>query len=257
MAEGDTILRAAKRIEAALSGQELAVVGNSRGRAAQVERLDGRRLERAEARGKHLLLVFGDLVLHSHLGMSGAWQVCGRGERWRRPASRAWVTLGGEAMEAVQFGGPTLRVLTLARLRSDPILARLGPDILATSFDLEGATRALRSSPDRELGDALLDQRSVAGIGNIFKSEACFAASVNPWQTVAEHADDQIRSVLEAGRRLMQDSVLSGRPVPAVYGRGGHPCPACGTRILARGQGDANRRTYWCPRCQAGESRAK
>lgn len=258
MAEGDTILRAAQRIEAALGGQELAVkAGNRRGGGAQVDRLDGHRLERVEARGKHLLLGFGDLVLHSHLGMSGSWQVCGHGERWRKPASRAWVVLSGETLAAIQFGGPTLRVLTVARLRSDPVLARLGPDILAPTFDLEVATQALRSSPDRGLGDALLDQRLVAGIGNIFKSEACFAAGVDPWRPIAAHSDDELRAVLEAGRRLMQESVLSGRPKPAVYGRGGQPCPACGTRILARGQGDANRRTYWCPRCQAGESRAK
>jgi endonuclease-8 len=258
MAEGDTILRAARRIHGAVGGQELHVqAGNGRARASGVERLDGHRLDRVEARGKHLLLHFDDLVLHSHLGMSGSWQVCERGDRWRKPTSAAWVTLGGKKMEAVQFGGPTLRVLTAARLHRDPVLARLGPDVLAADFDLATAIRALRASARRELGDALLDQHLIAGIGNIFKSEACFAAGANPWRPVAALSDDDLQAVLGSARRLMQESVAGGRPSAAVYGRTGRPCPVCRTPIAARGQGDANRRTYWCPRCQAGESRAK
>jgi endonuclease VIII len=258
MAEGDTILRAARRIEDAIGGQQVSVrAGNGRGRAAGVERLDGRRLDRVEARGKHLLLHFDELTLHSHLGMSGSWQVGRRGERRRKPASAAWLALSGDELEAVQFGGPTLRVLSAAQLRRDPMLARLGPDILAPDFDLAAATRGLRASPDRELGEALLDQRLLAGIGNIFKSEACFAARTDPWRQIAELSDGELRAVLDSARRLMQESVTKGRPNPAVYGRAGRPCPVCGTRIAARGQGDANRRTYWCPRCQAGERRAK
>jgi endonuclease-8 len=258
MAEGDTILRTAHRIERALGGQSLSIRATAgRGRAAGVERLDGSRLDRVEARGKHLLLHFGELVLHSHLGMSGSWQVVRRGERWRKPAAAAWVVLSGEEEEAVQFGGPTLRVLSANRLRRDPVLARLGGDILAADFDLGGAIAALRASPDRELGDALLDQSSIAGIGNIFKSESCFAAKVDPWSPVGELPDDQLHDVLGAARRLMEESVANGRPSPAVYRRAGRPCPVCATPIVARGQGDANRRTYWCPRCQAGESRAK
>jgi len=252
MAEGDTILRTARRIEAALGGQELSVLaGNGRGRAAGVERLDGRALERVEARGKHLLLRCDDLVLHSHLGMSGSWHVYRRGDRWRKPASAAWVILGGEELEAVQFGGPTLRVMTAGQLRRDPVLTRLGPDVLAEGFDPGDGIDALRASPGRELGDALLDQHAIAGIGNIFKSEACFAAGANPWCPVAELSDDELRETLDAARRLMRESVASGRPSPAVYRRAGQPCPSCGTPIAAHGQGDANRRTYWCPRCQA------
>jgi endonuclease VIII len=258
MAEGDTILRAARRIEDAIGGQEVSVrAGNGRARAAGAERLDGRRLDRVEARGKHLLLHFGELTLHSHLGMSGSWQVGRQGERRRKPASAAWLTLSGNEMEAVQFGGSTLRVLSAARLRRDPMLARLGPDILGPNLDLVAVTGGLRASPDRELGEALLDQRVVAGIGNIFKSEACFAARTDPWRQIAELSDVELRAALDHARRLMRESVAAGRPNPAVYGRVGRPCPVCGTPIAARGQGDANRRTYWCPRCQAGESRAK
>jgi endonuclease VIII len=258
MAEGDTILRTARRIEAAVGGQELGVrAGSGRGRAAGIEKLDGHRLARVEARGKHLLLHFGELILHSHLGMSGSWQILQPGDRWRKPASAAWVTLAGEATQAVQFGGPTLRVLSTSRLRRDPVLARLGPDILAPEFDLVTAIAGLRASPDRDLGDALLDQRLIAGIGNIFKSEACFAARANPWFATGGLPSAELEGVLKAARQLMQASVESGRPDPAVYRRGGQPCLVCGTPIAARGQGDANRRTYWCPSCQAGERRAK
>jgi endonuclease VIII len=252
MAEGDTILRAARRIDAALGGQEVSVQpGGDRGRTVGLERLDGRWLERVEARGKHLLLRFGDLVLHSHLGMSGAWHVYGRGSRWRKPRSAVWAVLGGDETEAVQFGGPTLRVLTANRLRSDPVLARLGPDVLGPAFDPRAVAASLAASPGRELGDALLDQRLIAGVGNIFKSEACFAARVNPWRRIGELSADELERTVLAARRLMQKAVASGRPERVVYRRAGQPCPCCRTPIAARGQGDANRRTYWCPRCQA------
>lgn len=258
MAEGDTILRAARRLEGALGGQALAVRAlGGRGRAAGIERLDGRRLERVEARGKHLLLRFDGLVLHSHLGMSGAWHVYRRGAAWRKPAGAAWAGLSGEQSEAVQFGGPSLRVLSESQLRRDPTLSRLGPDILAPEFDPAAATGRLRASPDRELGEALLDQRLLAGVGNIFKSEACFAAHTNPWLELAKLSDAELRATLETARRLMLDAVERGRHPAAVYRRAGRPCPACGTPLAAHGQGDANRRTYWCPRCQAGEGRAK
>jgi endonuclease-8 len=181
VAEGDTILRAARRLDQALAGETVAVSApNPRGRAAGVERLDGHRFDRAEARGKHLLLHFDDLVLHSHLGMSGGWHVYPRGARWRRPRSAAWAVLGGERAEAVQFGGPTLRLLAAAKAQRDPQLARLGPDILDPEFDPGPVVAAMRADPGRGLGDALLDQTLVAGIGNIFKSEACFAARSIP-----------------------------------------------------------------------------
>ncbi len=258
MAEGDTILRAARRIERALAGQELAVrTGDGRGRASGVERLDGHRLEGVESRGKHLLLGFGELTLHSHLGMSGSWRVSCRGERWSEPVATAWVVLSGPRAEAVQFGGPTIRVLATGRLSLDPALARLGPDILAPDFVLDAAIRRLRAAGECQLGGTLLDQSLIAGIGNIFKSEACYAAGVSPWLPIADLSDERLAEVVAAAQRLMQESVERGRPAPAVYRRAGRPCPSCGTPIETRGQGDANRRTYWCPRCQAGESRAK
>jgi endonuclease-8 len=250
MAEGDTILRAARRVDAALSGQTVvASAPNPRGRAAGIERLDGRRLEGVEAHGKNLLLRFGELVLHSHLGMNGSWHVYPRGGAWRKPRGSAWAVLAGEEQEAVQFGGPTLRLIPAARLSRDPQLARLGPDILAPELDLDALIRGLRAEPARGLGDALLDQTLLAGIGNIFKSEACFAARVDPWRRIAAVSDDDLHAVLAAARSQMQQAVASGRHTYSVY-RARRPCPVCGGRIASRGQGDANRTTYWCPNCQ-------
>ena len=251
MAEGDTVLRAARRIEQALGGAEVGVSTPSpRGRAAGLERLDGRRLVAVEARGKNLLLAFGDLVLHSHLGMNGSWHVYRRGASWRKPVGAAWAVLGGDEWEAVQFGGPTLRVLRAGAVRLDPQLASLGPDILGEDFDLGEAVRSLRAHPELELGEALLDQSRIAGIGNIFKSEACFAARLDPWRPVADLADAELERVLLAAREAMQTAVEDGRHPRAVYRQSGRPCQMCGTRIASRGQGDANRTTYWCPRCQ-------
>ena len=251
MAEGDTILRAARRIEAALDGSTVeASAPNPRGRAARIERLDGHDFERAATHGKHLLLHFGELVLHSHLGMSGAWHVYRSGESWGKPLGAAWAVLSTERAEAVQFGGPTLRVLRAEALRRDPVLARLGPDILAPDFDSEQIARSLASVPERSLGDALLDQHLVAGIGNIFKSEACFAAHLDPWQRVGDVPDEQLRHVAQAAHDLMREAVEAGRQDRAVYKRARRPCPRCGTPIRSRGQGDANRTTYWCPSCQ-------
>jgi endonuclease-8 len=252
MAEGDTILRAKRRLADALGGQMIAVAApNPRGRAAGIERLDGRTLEGIDAHGKHLLFDFGDLVLHSHLGMSGGWHVYERGARWRRPRSSAWAVLGGERHEAVQFGGPTLRVLPASRVAIDPQLARLGPDILAEDLDLDALVAVFRTADQsRALGDALLDQRLTAGIGNIFKSEACFAARLDPWRPLAEVDDEELRAVLDAARAQMLAAVKAGgRQRFAVYKRRG-PCARCRGTVRHRGQGDANRTTWWCERCQ-------
>jgi endonuclease-8 len=251
VAEGDTILRAARRIEAAIGGEPVEVSApNPRGRAARIGRIDGLVLERADAHGKHLLLGFGELVLHSHLGMSGSWHTYRQGEPWRKPISFAWAVLSTQRAEAVQFGGPTLRLLRAEAIARDPVLARLGPDILAPDFEPERIAQSLLSAPERSLGDALLDQHLVAGIGNIFKSEACFAAHLDPWQRVGDLPREQLTHVAQAAHDLMQAAVDEGRDDRAVYKRSGRPCPRCGTKIRSRGQGDANRTTYWCPSCQ-------
>jgi endonuclease-8 len=253
MAEGDTILRAKRRLADALAGQSIAVSApHPRGRAAGVEQLDGRTLRGIDTHGKHLLFDFGDLVLHSHLGMSGAWHVYPCGAARPRPRSSAWAVLGGERSDAVQLGGPTLRVLPASRVAIDPRLARLGPDILADDLDLDRVVAGFRAAdPSRPLGDALLDQRLTAGIGNIFKSEACFAARVDPWRRLADVDDEELSAVLDAARAQMLDAVATdGRHRFAVYKHRG-PCVRCRGTVRHRGQGDANRTTWWCERCQA------
>lgn len=253
MAEGDTILRLARRFEATLLGETVAASApNPRGKAARIEQLDGRTMETVWVHGKHLLLGFGELSLYSHLGMSGGWHFYRPGARWRRPRSSAWALLTGGGWEAVQFGGPTLQVGTTARLRRNPQLTRLGPDILAADFTPEAAIPAMRADPGRGLGDVLLDQHLVAGIGNIFKSEACFAARVDPWRPVGEVSDEELVAVLAAAREQMLAAVESGgRHSFRVYKRRQGACPSCRGPISSRGQGDANRTTFWCPRCQS------
>jgi len=159
--------------------------------------------------------------------------------------------LSGERADAVQFGGPTLRVMRASRAAIDPQLARLGPDILAPDFDPDAIVGAFRAADQsRTLGDALLDQRLTAGIGNIFKSEACFAAKVDPWHPLADVADEDLRLVLEAAREQMLSAVkLGNRHRFHVYKHRG-PCSRCRGTVHHRGQGDANRTTWWCERCQ-------
>ena len=254
MAEGDTVLRAALRLDAALTGKQVSArAPNPRGRAAGIAQLDGRRVERVESHGKNLMLHFeGRVVLHSHLGMNGSWQVYPAGATWRRSPRSAWAVLGTGEADAVQFGGTTLRVLPARKLALDPTLSRLGPDILAEDFDPAAVAAELRAvAPNRQLGDALLDQRLVAGIGNIFKSEGCFAARVDPWLPLATLEQAQVEDVLSTTRKLMHAAVVSGRHPHRVYRRAAEPCRRCRTRLRSRGQGDSNRTTYWCPRCQS------
>jgi endonuclease-8 len=154
--------------------------------------------------------------------------------------------------EVVEFDGPLLELMTEGRSRFDQRLAALGPDVLADEFDRERFLRRLRSDDQtRPFGDALLDQRNVAG--NIWKAEGCWEAAVDPWRPVSGVTDDEAVAIIEAMRPRMQRSATFGHRAiePRVYGHAGRPCPRCGTTIMARGQGDANRTTYWCPGCQS------
>ncbi len=254
MAEGDSILRVARRMDGMLVGKTLAVRTPGRRRPAGLPagELNGRQLEGVESRGKHLLLHFeGGLALHSHLGMRGSWQLYLAGERWRRPAHEAWIVLSAEGAEAVNFGGSTMRIAREAQLRRDPRLARLGPDLLGDDFDPGAVVGRMRGiAPEIELGQALLGQRLVAGIGNIFKSEGCFAASLDPNRSLTSLADDDLITVLQETRTLMLEAADTGRQPARVYRKSGRPCPRCGTTIRSRAQGDSARTTYWCPGCQ-------
>ena len=258
MPEGDTIHHAANRIRPVLEGrapEEIRTPQRRHQADRWPERLAGRRVARVEARGKHLLLHFeGDLVLHSHLRMTGAWAVHAAGERWRRAPRRAWLVMRAGAQEVVQFDGPLLGLLTEARAHSDPQLAGLGQDVIGERFDEGLLIRRIREDdPTRPFGDALLDQRTIAGIGNIWKSESCFAAAADPWKALSRTTDESVLAAVRFAREQMAQSAREGhmtRP-RAVYGRRGEPCPRCGAVIAAAGQGEGNRTTFWCPACQS------
>jgi endonuclease-8 len=243
MPEGDSLHRAARKLQA-LVGERVAVeTPHPRAAAERVaERLDGRRLLGVEAVGKNLLLRFeGGLVLRSHLRMSGRWQVRARGEAVR---GTPWLVLAGREREAVLWNGPVLE-LTARGTR------RLGPDILADPPDLAAMVGNLRREHQaRELGEALLDQRLVAGIGNLWKAESLWRARVSPWLTLGDATDDELERVLGEAARLMRASVEGRREERAVYRKAGRPCPRCRESIRSRGQGDDNRTAYWCPGCQ-------
>jgi endonuclease-8 len=257
MPEGDTIHYAANRIRPVLLDRvpdEIRTPHPRFGRDRWPQRLAGRTVEAVEAHGKHLFLRFeGDLTIHSHLRMTGAWSVYPDGARWRGSPRRAWLVLHAQDTDVVQFGGPVLELLTETRRRFDLRLRALGPDIIRDDFAEEAYLRRLREDdPTRGIGDALLDQRTIAGLGNLWKAEACWLAEVDPWRPTQAVSDDEARRLVRAVQPLMRASALDGNQTRhrRVYGRAGRPCPRCGERILSRGQGDDNRTTYWCPGCQ-------
>ncbi|HEX2162262.1 MAG TPA: DNA-formamidopyrimidine glycosylase family protein [Thermoleophilaceae bacterium] len=285
MPEGDTIHNAALRVGNALVGHEILEIETPHPRYRMdrwPERLAGRAVRAVDARGKHLFLRFeGDLTIHSHLRMGGKWGVYERGRRWTRGAHRAWLVIRTAGHDVVQFDGPVLELMTDSRSRFDQLLAGLGPDIVADDFDERLYLARLREDDQtRAIGEALLDQRNVAGIGNIWKSEGCFMALVDPWRRTADLTDEELLAIARAIRPEIRRSARQGGPTvtyraetasagaPArrpqrrpvdrdrragtwVYERTGLPCRVCGTPVLARGQGDDNRTTYWCVVCQS------
>ncbi len=258
MPEGDTIHYAANRIRPVLEGQVPDEIRTPHARFRRdrwPERLQGQAVRRVEARGKHLLLRFADgLTLHSHLRMTGAWQVTTRDGQWRRHPRAAWLVIRCGDREVIQFDGPVLELMTDGRTRLDQRIAGLGPDCVARqAFDEARFIRRLREDdPTRPIGDALLDQRIVAGMGTVWRSEACWRAEVDPWRLVAQVSDEEALRCVSAVRPFMQLSATDGfqnRHVQ-VYGRGGAKCRRCGTKVHAAGQGDNDRLLYWCPGCQ-------
>jgi endonuclease VIII len=246
MPEGDSLHRAAQQLQVLVG--ELVEVETPHPRAAVkrlAERLDGRRLEQVEASGKNLLLHFeGGLVLRSHLRMNGRWRVEPRGTV--RPG-RPWLVLRGTEREAVLWNGA---VLELVGTRGGP---RLGPDILGEPPDYETMLARFRvESDEREIGDALLDQRLVSGIGNLWRAEALWEARVSPWQRLGGLDDGELRSVLEISHRLMRAAVDGPRSPRHVYRRPGRSCPRCGGIVRSAPQGEYARTVYWCPSCQVG-----
>jgi endonuclease VIII len=256
MPEGDAIAYAARRIRPVLEGavpDEIATPQPRHRMDRWPERLEGRAVRSVDTHGKHLFLRFeGDLVLHSHLRMTGSWRVYRAGERWRRSPRRAWLVMRARGHEVVEFDGPVLELMTESRTRFERRLGDLGPDVLAEPFDRERFLRRLREDdPTRGIGDALLDQRIVSGIGTVWKSEGCFLAGLSPWRPIETVADEQVMRVIREIRPLMALSVeKGGKQRRWVFERSGQPCRRCHTPIRFRGQGDDNRNTFWCPECQ-------
>jgi endonuclease-8 len=265
MPEGDTIFRTAEVLRATLVGRRItAARAQARPglrRVPDLSRVLAATVASVEARGKHLLIGFDNgLTLRSHLRMTGSWHRYRPGERWRLPMHRASAILETAESVAVAFDTPVVELLTDAELRRSTPLTTLGPDLLSRDFDADEALHRLRERANAELGNALLDQRAVAGIGNVYKSELAFLEGLDPWATVADLEDRELRSVLATARRLLQANVRGGARVTTgstargeglwVYGRAGRPCRRCGTPIRSARQGDLARLTYWCPRCQ-------
>ena len=244
MPEGDAIHRTAARLQP-LVGQRVAASSPSpRARATRVaERVDGRRLEAVNAVGKNLVLRFeGGIVVRSHLRMSGRWTVRPAGTPTR---GTPWLVLAGDTAEAVLWNGPVLEL----DLRA---LDRLGPDILERPARIDAMLARLRcADPTRPFGETLLDQSLVSGIGNMWMAEILWTVGLSPWRRLADATGPERRAALEAAAAAMGAALDRGRAsARSVYRRTGRPCPRCGARIAARGQGDANRIAYWGPGCQ-------
>lgn len=265
MPEGDTLARIAQVLRPVLAGKRV-VTARGRPGGARLELVVGATVDNVEARGKHLLIDFDNgLTLHTHLGMNGSWHRYSADERWRRPASRAVAVLSTPDTTAVCFDAPTVELLETRALAAHPLLKALGSDIATSAFDIDAALAALRE-PRRvaaAVGDALIDQAALAGLGNVYRSELPFIERVNPLTPLAGVSDKHLRAMLERGTALIRQNSAGGQRVttPAgsgtatnVYGRTGRPCPRCGTRILSkatRAQPESPpRRAYWCPTCQ-------
>jgi endonuclease-8 len=248
--EGDTIFRAARALDQALAGRELVRFEAPRLRFAPFP--PGTKVEGVEAAGKHCLLRFDDgRVLHTHMQMTGSWHLYRPGERWQKKAAAMRALVAVPEWLAVCFAAPVVE------LTERPPVEHLGPDLCRPDPDLDEAVRRMGSlsAPDRTIGEALLDQRVAAGIGNIYKNEACFACGVDPFTPVGELDDEARRALLDTASRQLRANLGNterefGSGGPAVYGRRDRPCRRCGTTIRWAPQGEQRRGTYWCPACQ-------
>ena len=266
MPEGDTIHRTAQALDAALAGRT--VTGfestlDSVAQRAESESVVGQRIASVEARGKHLLLRFaGGATLHTHLGMRGSWHLYRTSSRWRKPRTRARIVITADGVVAVCFAPMLAALLTPAELRRNLRLTRLGPDALGDGFDPAEAVTRLRARDDLEIGVAIVDQKALAGVGNVFKSEVLFLCGVNPFARVESLADAILLRVVDtAAAQLKRNVARSERRTTSelapgtlfVYARGGEPCRRCGETVRRAYQGLMRRSTYWCPRCQPAE----
>lgn len=282
MPEGDTIFRTAARLRHDLQAKAI-VRAEARQPDLDADSLVGHGIDSVEARGKHLLMHLGDgRSVHSHMGMTGSWHVYAEGQAWQKPQRRAALVMhaaSGDGLRppaagngthrphderrmivAVCFNPKTLEVLTADALRRHPYLRRLGPDLLAHKFACEDVMRRFRIHDVTPIGEALMNQTILSGIGNVYKSETLFAVRCNPFVPVGKLSDVQIATIVKTARELMLRN-LSGYPRRTrfaadgrrlwVYNRSGERCMVCGASIRMRRQGDLGRSTYWCPDCQA------
>jgi endonuclease-8 len=249
MPEGDTLHRIARTLQSALAGKKVTRFETVLPKVARVDDetpIRGRTIVQVRAVGKHLLIeLSGGLELRSHLRMNGSWHIYRTGERWQRPRIDMRVVLGTEEWEAVGFN---LQVAEFCRVDT-PV--PVGPDLLADEIDVDDAVARLRLLAGEEIAEALLNQRAVSGIGNIWKSETLWACRVSPFVKVAAIDDAKLREIVVTARKLLRRSVDgSSRSRFSAYGRRGEPCRRCGALIEMRKQGPDARVTYWCPRCQ-------
>ena len=270
MPEGDTLFRTAAGLRPYLVGRTVSAARtNGPGPVPQVARIVGHEIAAVEALGKNLLIRFDNgLEIRTHLRMNGSWHRYRPGERWRRPPSRARLVIEVPGAVAVCFDAPVVELLEWRAEAVHPSLGALGPDLLSPGFDAEEAVRRLRD-PVRAamaIGEALIDQRALAGIGNVYKNEILWIEQVSPFAAVSDLSDEALVRLVATGRRLLLANVTPGRraervttsgdrgaPGPVyVYGRTGRPCRRCRTPIASAQQGrDIPRTTYWCPACQA------
>jgi endonuclease-8 len=266
MPEGDTVWLSARRMHAALAGRIL-TTSDLRVPALATADLTGRQVLEVVARGKHMLTrVEGGLSLHTHFRMDGSWRLFPAGKPWHGgPDWQVRAVLANAEWQAVGYRLPVVDLVDTAE--EDRIVGHLGPDLLGPDWDTAEAVRRLLANPARAAGEALLDQRNLAGIGNVYKAETLFLRGIHPWQPIGDVTD--LAGLAELARRMLEankdrvDRVLTGNPARGaqtwVYGRAGRPCRRCGELIRRADQGPIleERITFWCPRCQPPvESRA-
>lgn len=255
MPEGDTVHLEASRLHSVLAGRVLTRAELRVPRYATSE-LAGRRVLEVVARGKHLLhRIEEGLTLHTHLKMEGSWHIYRAGERWRRPGFQARAILATEQHETVGFSLGAVELLETRR-EADAV-GHLGPDLLGPDWDEPEAIRRMVADPERPVGEVLLDQTVMAGLGNVYRSEVCYLTGVHPDAPVGRCDAGR---VVALAKRLIESNrttgmqVTTGDPRPGrhrwVYGRAGRPCRRCGTQIRGRGSEAGGRVLYWCPACQ-------
>src|SRR5205085_2948199 len=231
--------------------------------AARDEAMVGSRVEGVESNGKHLFITFATqrrVVLHTHMKMSGSWHVYRPDERWWEPVSEARVVIRTEHVVAPCFHPPIVELLTEKELGLHRVVSQLGPDIVRDEFDMDEAIARLRANEDRDIGTALLDQRAISGIGNVFKVEALFLARISPWAQVRDLDDETIWRIIEQARRLIRLNRDGGErrtrfsldPSDRMWvdERAGLPCHVCGTMVESGWHPDEVRKSWFCRTCQ-------